>query len=320
MNLLRRQSVWLGAGLAVGWLFCGPARAQVVTDPSATTEPDASLPSLTPAVSSGKSPVSFFRELLAMTPSERQHALRNRPPEKQQLILAKVEEYEAMPPDDRELRLQTTELRWYLVPLLSLPEAGRAAVLDKIPAAMRKLVENRLAQWQVLPPSLQERIREDDKNLQHYLQLAGSQPEMLNLYPPDLRKELEARVRRVNQFFELTSEEKEKALATLSEPERRQMEAALRDYEKLPSPQRAQCLRAFSKFAGLSAGDRWQFLVNAQRWQAMTPAERQQWRDLVRAVPQSPPLPPGFGLSSSPSHLSPARHIPPVATNGNGVQ
>ena len=53
-----------------------------------------------------------------MTPDERENFLTNRPPEIRKRILAKVGEYEALDPDERELRLRATELRWYLMPLL----------------------------------------------------------------------------------------------------------------------------------------------------------------------------------------------------------
>jgi Protein of unknown function (DUF3106) len=289
MNPLRQQCVCLAAGLAVSWFSLGPATAQTTA---------------TPAAAPGKSPVSFFRELLAMAPVERQQALSNRPLENQQRILAKIGEYEALSADERALRLQVTELRWYLVPLLSLPPGKRADALSQVPASLRPLIESRLEQWTILPPPIRDQILEDDQKLQLYLQLTGSipapQPEVLRLYPPGMREQLEAEVQKLNPFFEMTSEEKAKVLATLplSESERREMQATLRAFDKLPADQRAECVRAFGKFAGMSAAERQQFLRNAERWQAMSPAERERWRDLVRDVPLWPPLPPGIGQTA----------------------
>jgi hypothetical protein len=303
MNLPVQQRTWLAAGLVFGLLDCRLAGAQIAANPPPTSEPApfGRLATPTPPV---KSPVGFFRELLAMSPGERRQALTNRPPDNQQGILAKVAEYEALPPDDRELRLRATELRFYLVPLLSAPAANRPAALSQIPADVRKLVESRLQQWQILPPPLQEQILADDQKLQHYLQLAGGSPrpdqQTLPPYPPDLQREIEDKGRRVDQFFGLTPEEKTEALAKLSEAERRQTEATLRIFEKLTREQRDQCIRAFGAFSRLSAEEQRQFLKNAERWQAMTPAERQEWRDLVRDVPQLPPLPPDFATSVAP--------------------
>ena len=73
------------------------------------------VPPLPPVV---LSPVEFFRQLLAMLPAERNSSLTNRTPEARARILAKVREYQALDPDERELRLRATELRWYLLPLL----------------------------------------------------------------------------------------------------------------------------------------------------------------------------------------------------------
>jgi hypothetical protein len=80
-----------------------------------------------------KSPVDLFRELLAMTPAGRENYLTNRPPGIRARILAKVREYEALDPNERELRLRATELRWYLLPLLHESPTNRAAQLAAIP-------------------------------------------------------------------------------------------------------------------------------------------------------------------------------------------
>src|ERR1019366_7847670 len=88
-------------------------------DPPVPPDPPPPLP---PA----QSPISFFRDLLAMNGAERKQALTNRSPEGQKLILDKVREYESLPPDERELRLRVTELRWYLVPLMTAPATNRA--------------------------------------------------------------------------------------------------------------------------------------------------------------------------------------------------
>ena len=118
---------------------------------------------------------------------------------------------------------------------------------------------------------------------------------------------------RFNQFFALTAAEKEEALNTLSEPERRQIEKTLRTFGHLRPDQRAQCIRSFAKFASLSLDERQQFLKNAERWKLMSPAERQAWRQLVTRLP--PPLPPRLPPPLPPlPRTHPARA---VVTNGN---
>jgi hypothetical protein len=44
----------------------------------------------------------------------------------------------------------------------------------------------------------------------------------------------------------------------------------------------------------MSNEDREEFMKNAQRWQKMSEAERQAWRDLVKQIAEMPPLPTGF--------------------------
>ena len=70
------------------------------------------------------------------------NSLTNRPPEIRARILAKVREYQALDPDERELRLRATELRWYLMPLLREPPTNRAARLAQVPEDLRELVQD----------------------------------------------------------------------------------------------------------------------------------------------------------------------------------
>ena len=68
-------------------------------------------------------------------------------------------------------------------------------------------------------------------------------------------------------------------------------------FAKLPSVQRQVCIDSFRKFANMTPEQQLQFLKNAERWQAMTPSERETWRTLVTKLP---PLPPGFGVPQLP--------------------
>ncbi len=275
-----------------------------------------------PSSGQGKSPVDFFRQLLAMTPEERDNFLANRTPEIRARILAKIDEYEALNPDDRELRLRATELRWYLVPLLHEAPTNRAAKLAQVPDDVRELVQTRLDQWTILPPSLKQEFLDNERILDYFAHLDVSKrpPEPSSEGPTEAERAhwnslSEPERRQVasgfNQFFELTVVEKEKALNTLSEAERQQMEKTLQTFNEMPALQRAECVTAYTKFASLNKQEQAEFLRNAERWSAMSPAERQAWRDLVVNVPQWPPLPNGFVLSQPPE-LHPL-----VATNQN---
>jgi len=238
-----------------------------------------------------------------------------------------VREYEALDPNERELRLRATELRWYLLPLLHESPTNRAARLAAIPDDLQPLVKNRLRQWDILPPPLQAEFLESDRTLRYFTHVDPAQrllpplPEdkRVNPGPPDrdlarwniLSDEQRQKITaQFNQFFELTPMEKKKTLNTLSDAERQQMEKTLETFGKLPPAQRLKCIRAFTEFAGMSAQEKQDFLKNAQRWSQLPPKERQTWRDLVTHVPEWPPLPPAL-MPPMPPQLTQRR--PPVA-------
>jgi hypothetical protein len=290
------------------------------------SEAAAALPIPVPATPERKSPVSLFRELLAMEPGERQNALAGRTPENRRLILAKVREYESLKPDVRELRLRATELRWYLWPLMHMAPADRAVRLQQFPADDRAMVLARLREWDKLPAEVQKQLLENEATIRYFAEVQDNRPRALS---EEQKRKLQAgieqwqalpeeergrMVSRFNQFFGLTSDEKDKALKTLSEPERQQIEKTLRAFGQLPPPQRVQCIKSFEKFASLSVQERQQFLKNAERWKRMTPAERQAWRDLVSTMQLMP-----VNLNvvrPPPAPTPPVRHRnQPVATN-----
>jgi hypothetical protein len=326
-------------GLVGGQFLGGQSLAQELTNAPARTPPpgletrlgtkDGLIP---PLPASAKPPVQFFRELLSMSPSERSQSLTNRTPEDRKAILAKVREYQSLKPDQRELRLQATELSWYLLRLMRVPAANRQPQIEIIPAGTRKLVEDRLELWDRLSPELQKEFLQKQATVRYFFELAaGGVPiqagvtnisreryraltngiEQIRAMPESQRQEL---FLRFNNFFELTAQEKHRALNTISEPERMQMEKTLRTFGQLTPSQRNRCIQSFEKFAELSVQERNQFLKNADRWKLMTPEQRQAWREVVSKVPitpvleMHPPIPKSFG---------PRRVPPPVVTNGN---
>jgi predicted Fe-S protein YdhL (DUF1289 family) len=281
-----------------------------------------------------KPPVEFFRGLLAMGPAERREFLANRSPEAQKLIMAKVQEYEALKPEERDLRLWVTELRWYLLPLLGTSATNRSSQLALIPdGRMRELVEARLMQWDTLSPEVQKQLLDNESLVRFYFELAARTPaqraEAVTNLPPAAQGTLDqgihrwqaltdeqrqAVMRNFYQFFNLTAVEKARTLSTLSEAERLQIEKTLNTYEGLNASQRSQCLKSFQKFASLSPTERQEFLKNAQRWEQMTPSERQSWRYLVSNVSHQPPMPPGR-LPPEPPKRSPGAVRTPASSS-----
>ncbi len=326
MSLAGRKLFRLVAVLGAGHLVSAALLAQSVTNypPEAPSNAAAVRrvnsgpplpPEPLPPLPTNRSPITFFRELLAMTAAELNRALTNRSPQSRALIMAKVKEYRSLNPDECELRLRATELHWYLLPLMNTPATNRAAQLALIPAKDRKLVEDRLQVWDMLTPDMQQDLLASEDTIRYLAEIQGLTTEqrrqVLATLSPARRAVLEQGIakwsalsdeerqqmlQQFQQFFELTPQERQKALNTLSGPERRQIEKTLRSFGNLPPEQRDECIRSFAKFTGLSLAEREQFLKSAERWKQLTPAERQKWRDLVHNLPRRwpvdlPPLP-----------------------------
>lgn len=284
--------------LAVGTLLFAAFPGSAQTNRPVVAPPTPPKPML-------RSPVDSFRTLLVMPSSERRAQLASRPPEIREKLLAKVQEYLQLTPEERELRLKATELRWYLQPLLKSPATNRAEQLQLVPENLRELVAARISLWDRFPPAVQQIMLTNQVGTDYVV--TGIRT---NTPPLPMLKIRERLHERYNQLFDLTAVEKEKVLATLSDAERRQMEKTLAAFAQLTPEQRRNCVRSFSRFASMSPDEQQEFLRNVERWSQMTAAERQSWRELVSNAPKIPPLP------ALTRRLPPLpRHSPPAATH-----
>lgn len=302
-------------------LLLALARAQVPATPPATTVATAPVPAVvatSPAATAPRTPVDFFRALLHAAPAERETMLAARSATERDLLLAKVREYEALPPGERELRLNATQMRWRLKFLLSASARERAAHLAAMPPTERAALEPRLKNLAQLPARLQTEVRSSQTVIHYYsrptvtLAPAAVPPTIPVVHktppapsaPRDTRR---ATVEQFRRFFELNERERARALERLSDAERQSLEHLMQDLDHLPVPLRALCLEALGKFATLSPQEQAEFLKSARRWQGLQPAERETWRDFVNEMP---PLPPGFGEPPLPPGLEPASAPP----------
>ncbi|HLH56391.1 MAG TPA: DUF3106 domain-containing protein, partial [Verrucomicrobiae bacterium] len=222
----------------------------------------------------------------------------------------------------------------YLMPLLGSPATNRPSLIARIPQSLQKEVTARLDEWDKLAPAVQNELLDNEATIRFYFELAARSPEqraqaVTNLAPAAhaqlesgirrwqslTQSQREGVVRHFYQFFELTPAEKEDVLRTLSDSERAQLDKTLRTFEGLSPALRAQCIRSFQKFASLTPDERQQFLKNAERWEHMTPAERQSWRNLVSTLSHQPPLPPGLNTPHAPLPPPPASVNPKRAAN-----
>ena len=296
-------------GLVAGLLLSRPGAAQ----PAQTTRPEtkvaAALPPTPPPLP--PSPLDYFRRILAMSATERETLLAEKPPAVRKVLENKLREFDTLSAAERQSRLRALELRWYLRPLMQMPASNRVSRLNAIPEADRPLVEERLHLWDQCPADLQQEILANETAIRYWVRPAAAQPSpglaVTNL-PAGQRQPIEAGLARLNalpeakrqriyehfqKFFELHAEEKAKPLDVLTDAERRQMQGALQMFGRLPKDQRDRCINGFKKFADLSPEERQQFLQNADRWQAMSATDREVWRKLVARVLPKPPLPPG---------------------------
>ncbi len=327
----RLVRVTVGAILCLGRMQTNAADDLTPTNPAAPPVSNRLLHTLPQRPL--KSPIESFRKLLAVSPAERERFLTNYPAPTRNRILAKVEEYSMLPPDFRELRLQVTELRWYLLPLMKTPRESRAAQLQLIPEPYQHLVSARLEEWDIWPPPLKDEVLEYETTLSRFV---GRNAEGTPVVQPQMaidelsekdRIQAERKLARwqrllpaerqqlfagFQHFFELSEDEKEKTLDALSESERREAEKVLNSIEKKPKSEQEQYLAAFRQFSEMSAHDREQFMKNAERWRQMSPAERQAWRDLVKQLSEMPPLPPDLILPRA-QPIGPATGVNSVA-------
>jgi hypothetical protein len=296
--------------LILATLVCGSTVLAEPPGKAVRLSSSASISNANNLAASQKPPIDYFRQLLAMTPDEREKALASKPPRDKDSLLTKVREYEALQPEERELRLRSTQLQWHLGRLFRMESAARNAYVEKIAAEDRPLILDRLNQWDQLTPEAQDEFLENERMLRWFVRYESSTPEerrniltnsplahhewSLGRWLSFSQEQRQKMCERFHQFFELSDREKKETLRVLSQQERLQMETNLVVFEKLPPDQRKHCIESFRKFARMTPDERDQFLKNAQRWEQMDPAQREMWRDLVQKAPSMPPLPPGM--------------------------
>ncbi len=265
---------------------------------------------------------AFYRNSKSLTDEEKKERVEKRVTDSQQFWAAKVREYEALTPEQREQRLENTQraamLRDHLKDLIKLPPSERAGRLEKVPQADLPLVRERLAVWDKLPAEVQGQVREHDSVMHYFTRLEETPAELragyLDRYPSSIRRKLEEDIKHWNELparqreemqhqfaalFRLTEKEQEKTLTFLPDAERRKMEQALDQFEKLKPEDRRRCMDAYKKYSDMTPEQRQQFMANAERWKNMSEEEKAAWRLLAQKLPPMPPMPPGYKAPSS---------------------
>ena len=269
-----------------------------------------------------KTGVALFQEMLGMSSAEREAKLASFSEGKRKTIASRLKEFDALQPDEREMRLERMKLRSSLIPLLSAPPAQRTLLYSSLPEDERQALADRLRLWDQLDQNLQRQVLENEGMLNCIMpvQTVSSnqlQSVMLSLPESDRQKiatnwqrfqqisprEREKMYENYRELFDLNETERLKVLSAVSLSERQEMDKTLKAFQSLPKPQRDQCLASFNKFANMSAYERALFLKNAEHWKTMSAQERQSWRNLVNKFPPMPPAPPGLPSIPQPPAL-----------------
>lgn len=266
------------------------------------------------------SPVATFRMLLETNEAGRNQWLALNKPVQRQYLESKIAEYSSLTPEERTDRLQALQLRWYLPQLMKMTPADRAARLAQIPAPDRALLEGKLRTWTILPPSLRQDLLENQLAISVFVaaKQGGTNDAGLTGLSTAKQKELEEQSQRLNElpearraqaianyerFFGMPTQQQSQALRKLTPVETAQMQQTLTGFNQLSAEQRKEALAGFRKFSELSALERAAFLQTAERWQAMSETDRENWRKMVArlrsagAIP--PPMPPARRKASA---------------------
>lgn len=306
-------------GAAAGVLLMAVGLAQPDSSPTGTRPPAVPprppVASLAPDPPHPSTPVDNFRRLLAAGETERQAVLGDRSPAQREYLVGQLAEFDSLTPAEREARLRLLELRYYLGPLLVDASQGRTNQFLLVPPAYRAAVRDRLLAWESLSSALRAELIEDHAALRRLLLFPGAvaAPDPAgtgSLAPPDRARfdravarlrdmgtgERQALAEHLHRFFQFSDAEQQRALAQVDAGPRARLEQLVAELDGLPASEREQCLESLKRFARLSLPEQERFLRNALRWAAMSPEDRQVWRQVHANLPPIPPeIPPSPG-------------------------
>ena len=303
------------AGALLVWTFL---RSEVpAQSPDSVANPKARVPPQLPSTVMPPvppSPIDYFRKLIEASPAERGKLLEGKPADHRLILTNSLRAYLELSATEREARLRTLDVRFYLTPLLQSAATNRAQALAAVPDVYRQIVGERLAAWDRLPVVDRQQLMEKEGASRLASVIAPPMPPLppgLSMswghtnslrvsdkamsdwqkYPEAKRQEILARVDRLSN---VPMPREAMDTLPLTDAERLQIQKTLERFRNLSPAQRGQVLSTFQKFAGLSPDERRQFLRNAEAWQAMSAEEREHWRYLVNNLPELPPQPPSM--------------------------
>lgn len=278
------------------------------------------------------SPVAIFRMLLATNELGRSQWIAKWKPAQREYLEGKIAEFTILSAEQRETRLQTLQLRWYLPQLMKMDSTERNTRLATVAEPDRTLLASKLRTWDIQMPQFKQDLLDLNEviGIVMFPSSGAGGENVLRTLPPQRQEELRRQFAQLHRmpedrrervlanfqlYFGFTPDEKTKTLKRLTSTERAQMQQTLAPFEILPPSLRQQALVGFKKFAELSLVERAAFLQSAERWQKMNEAEREKWRQMAARIqkvrillpPPPIPMPPAIGAAPNP--------FPLVATN-----
>jgi len=272
------------------------------------------------------SPIDLFRKLLATNASGRAQFMAGRSTRLREYLESTIRDFEALSADERNAKLQALELRWYMPQVMRLKPTERAPRLETIPEPIRSLIQQRLLQWDVLPPQLQKQVLDNETAIKFFErpEQAGESRNALDAMSAAQRSDLEKRykdwmalpedqrrqiVRRFDEFVGMSENAKSNTLTRLTNTDYAQMQQTFSQFGNLSKEQRVQAIQGFKKFAELSPAEQVAFLKTAERWRTMSEKDRELWRNVVaraQAVRTNapPPLPGNARLPETSTFLT----------------
>ena len=307
--------------------FCLAFSLAAALEVSAVDFPAIKLSEPPPVAIPTKSPVERFRDLLAMTPAERETVLANRPKFWKDRVLAKIDQYQQMPADQREVKLQETQLRWLLRQAIQMSDGDRQQLMLRCSASEKSMLQQRLEQWEKQSTETRQEMMEyltrmesiSEKRLENQnVRPDGSSPpefpkmdsgieKFMNL-PPSQRSQI---IFGYQKFFTLSDKERKMVLNKLAEPARQAILVNVQKINQLPVEERERIMVELKKLANMSPEEQSTFLKNSQTWQSIPKGEKEAWLRLVSRKRPEPPMPSELLLPPTPPPLPIASNLRP---------
>jgi len=175
------------------WLTLSGVSAQPMAQNSTPAMPYPPLP---------PSPVAIFRMLLATNETGRTQWIAKWKPAQRDYLESKVAEFTKLSVSERELRLQTLELRWYLPQLMKMNSAERIARLAAMPERERTLLESKLQTWDSKPSQIKQDLLDYHEAISILMFPGGgaTSENVLRGLPPERQAELQKQFEHLNQL------------------------------------------------------------------------------------------------------------------------